>query len=104
MKLICGLLFLVLSFSAQAFVLENGTIDDVIIEGAFVSIWLSGENDLSECSGGARWIIQEGEDNYQAKLSAILMAAASNKSIKLRSTGVCGNWSANKIYYIHLDN
>lgn len=103
MKYFCVLLLVVMPLSVMASVVEEGKIDDFIIEGDIISIWLSGENDLSECAGGARWTMQESDANYEAKISAILMVAASNKEIKFKSTGSCGNWASNKIYYIHME-
>lgn len=82
---------------------ETGHITRLIVEGNhYVSVWLNGPDDLSECSGGSRWTVHDSDVLFKEKLSVLLTAASSNQSIHLHGiTGWgCGGWESNKIYYI----
>jgi choline kinase len=93
-------LLLLLSLPVDAVVTESGVITHFIIEGNIVSIWLSGSDKTNECSGGSRWTLVKTDSLFEEKFSTVLAAAASKNNITIRSTGTCGTWNSNRIYYI----
>lgn len=95
-------LFFIFSSALNAAVIETGTINNIIIEQTMVSFWVSGQDEVSECSGGARWTLNESDDLFKEKFSVLLAASTAGKTISVRSTGTCGNWDSNKVYYINL--
>jgi len=102
-KLLQIVVVVLLTSNSYADVDETGTITRIIVEGSsIVSVWLSGIDITSECSGGTRWTIQNSDPMFKEKVSALLSAAAAGNTVHLfhlTSFG-CGNWDSNKIYYV----
>ena len=64
----------------------------------FVSIWLDGLNDNTDCSGGKRWTINQATDPlFKEKYSLILAAASAGKPITLFQNTGCATWYSNKV-------
>lgn len=101
-KIIVLLCFFLMSYTAQASVQETGKVTRVIVEsGDILSVWLSGPDQASECSGGGRWTILGSDSLFKEKLSLILTAASQGKDVKLyRVDGPCGPWDSNSAYYV----
>lgn len=96
-----------LSSPAIADVNETGKITRIITEGdQWVSVWLDGQDDTTECSGGSKWTISKKNDPmFKEKMSVLLTAALTKKVVRLRhiSAWGCGGWDSNRIYYIDID-
>lgn len=97
---------ILVSTNAFANVYETGKITRMVAEGeSFVSVWLDGSDDISECTGGERWTLETSDPLHKEKYAALLSAAAAGKVIKLihLSGSDCGQWASNKIYLISIE-
>ena len=85
---------------------ETGKIERIIQSAGgvqVVQIWLTGDDDQSECAKGERWTIQKGVDiAFKEKLAMILLAYAQNKTVSFYhgTWQGCGIWDSRKIYYV----
>jgi len=104
----CKKLFFVILLSiiysiAFADVDETGKITQIIVEGdSIVSVFLSGTDVVSECTGGARWTVDSSDSLFKEKVSILLTAASAGKTVHLHHLygWGCGGWDSNKIYYV----
>ena len=77
---------------------ETGHITRLLVEGSstiYVSVWIDGTDNTSECSGGARWTIQDDQNGFREKLSMLMLAYAKNEQVRLyyASSSGCGSWT-----------
>lgn len=93
-------LFFSLMQLASAAVDESGQVANIIVEANYASVFLNGTDANSECSGGSRWTINTADVTFKEKLAMLIAAATAGKTVYLHSTGVCGNWASNTIYYV----
>jgi hypothetical protein len=96
-------LFFALTQLASAAVDESGLVANIIVEANYASIWLNGADPTTECVGaGGRWTINNTDVTFKEKLAMLMAAATAGKTVSLRSTGTCGNWGSNIIYYVNV--
>ncbi len=91
------------SNTAWAISSETGKITTLHIGegGVYVSVYLDGTDDNSQCSGGARWTIHISDPMFEGKYSTLLAAHISGKTIGLRHlSSTCGLYSGNIIELI----
>ena len=90
----------------SANVSENGNITRILPEGGYViSVWLSGANNTSLCSGGGRWTLLPSDPLFKEKYSLILAAASQNKKVTFLHVegSACGPFNGNSIYYVDVN-
>lgn len=97
-------IFLLLSLTNSVFadVDQTGKITRIIVETQnIVSVWLDGASNTTECTGGTRWTITSDDLLFKEKLSILIAAASSGKTVHLHhvTSYGCGNWNSNRIYY-----
>lgn len=95
-------LFFSITQLASAAVNESGLVTNIIVEANIASIFVSGADAVSECAGGGRWTILNTDVTFKEKLATLLAAASAGKTVYLHSTGTCGNWNSNIIYYVNV--
>ena len=90
---------------AWAISAETGKITSLSIgEGGYVSVYLDGTDDNSQCSGGARWTLYKNDPMFEGKYSTLLAAYISGKTIGLRHlSSTCGMYSGNIIEMISIN-
>ena len=94
----------VFSAVSNAAVSETGVITKLTVEtGGIVSVWVDGNDDLSECPGGSRWTIQSSDALFNEKLALLIASASQKKAVNLYHTTGCGTWDSNNIYYVSVD-
>lgn len=90
---------------AQSNIIEKGKITSIVVEGnRWVSVFVSGDNNTTLCSGGGRWVIDPNDPMYDRKYSMLMAAASQGKTVELVhvKSATCSNWDAHKIYLVRV--
>lgn len=94
-----------LSFSQPAFAggSETGKVVNIIVESNnIISVWLDGEDYMTDCTGGARWTIPVTDPLFKEKYTAVLSAAQTGKRVILYHVTErgCGQWDSNQVFHV----
>jgi len=83
---------------------ETGKVSRIVTSGTdFISVWIDGVNNTSQCSGGERWTINvNGDSLYKEKYSLLVAAATAGTPVRLFHLGSrgCGNWNSHQIHHV----